>query len=228
MIELNAQLYHLCIRYNPLVKEGVLDLSGEHALVEGTCQLRLREVLKLLVDQEFDQVVRVFKNTSKDLAVEFMLREIWRLPRVERLLIVVIRQLVDEALVVLSGMVVPALHTLRTLALLALVYLVVEGVVDLLLPAMAPGAVGLQRTTFMILTDEGACLPVLAELSGVVIEQVGLAAEVMPVVGIDALSLVVGLDEWTPLGLEVVHEETGVACHLMDQPSLDVVVGVRE
>ena len=48
----------------------------------------------------------------------------------------------------------------------------------------------------------------------------------MPVVGIDALCLVVRLDEGAPLCLEVVHEKVGVSRHLMDEPCLDVIVGV--
>ena len=48
----------------------------------------------------------------------------------------------------------------------------------------------------------------------------------MPVVGIDALCLVVRLDEGAPLCLEVVHEKVGVSRHLMDEPCLNVIVGV--
>ena len=52
------------------------------------------------------------------------------------------------------------------------------------------------------------------------------AAEIVPVVGIDTLRLVVCLDEGAPLCLEVVHEKVGVSRHLMDQPRLNVIVGV--
>ena len=50
----------------------------------------------------------------------------------------------------------------------------------------------------------------------------------MPVVGIDTLRLVVCLDVGTPLGLEVVHEKIGVTRHLMNEPGLNVIVGVSE
>ena len=59
----------------------------------------------------------------------------------------------------------------------------------------------------MVLADERACLPILAEFPGIVIKQVGLASEVVPIVRVYALSLVVRLDERAPLSLEVVHEE---------------------
>ena len=128
---------HLRIWYNPSVKESILQFSGEHALVEHTRQLLLCEVLQLLVDQVLDQVVRVLQDACHDLVVEFWLREIGRLLSVECLLIVGIRQRVEIALITLSGMVVPALHPLGALAFLALVYLVVQGMVHLLFPAVA-------------------------------------------------------------------------------------------
>ena len=80
----------------------------------------------------------------------------------------------------------------------------------------------------MVLTDKGPSLPVLAEIPCVVVKEVRLATEVVPVMGIDALSLVVGLDVWTPLGLEVVHVECSITWHLMDESRLDVFVRVCE
>ena len=56
----------------------------------------------------------------------------------------------------------------------------------------------------------------------------GFTAEIMPVVGIDTLRLVVCLNERAPLSLEVVHEKVGVASHLMDEPCLNVIVGMSE
>lgn len=59
----------------------------------------------------------------------------------------------------------------------------------------------------MVLANERTCLPILAELPGVIIKQVRFAAEVVPIVRVYALSLVVRLDERTPFSLEVVHEK---------------------
>ena len=56
----------------------------------------------------------------------------------------------------------------------------------------------------------------------------GLAAEVLPVVGINTLSLVVVHVEGAPLGLEIELKELGVASHFVDQRRLDVAVRVRE
>ena len=97
----------------------------------------------MVVDQVLHEVVRVFQHACHDLVVEFMGRETWWLFRVERVLVVEVRHRVDEALVALSRVEVTALHSLSALALLALVHLVVQGMVHLLLPAVAPGAVGL-------------------------------------------------------------------------------------
>ena len=80
----------------------------------------------------------------------------------------------------------------------------------------------------MVLADEGACLPILAEIPRVIVKQVGLAAEIMPIMSIDTLSLVVGFDVGAPLSLEVVHIERVVALHLVDEACLDVLVGVCE
>lgn len=144
------------------------------------------------------------------------------------LLVEEIRHRVDKALVTLSLMIVPALHSLRTLALLAFVHLIVEWMVDLLFPSVTSGAVSLQRTSLVVLTDEATCLPILTEFSGIVIKQVGLATEVMPVVSIDTLSFVVGLDVWAPFCLKVVHEEVQITWHLMYQSCLDVIGRVSE
>ena len=50
----------------------------------------------------------------------------------------------------------------------------------------------------------------------------------MPIVGIDTLSLVMSLDEGTPLSFEVVHEKICVSCHFMDESRLDVIVGMSK
>ena len=80
----------------------------------------------------------------------------------------------------------------------------------------------------MVLTDEGTCLPVLAEVPRVIVEQVWLAAEIVPVMSVDTLGLVVRLDVGAPLSLKVVHIERRIALHFMDQARLDVFVGVSK
>ena len=50
----------------------------------------------------------------------------------------------------------------------------------------------------------------------------------MPVMGIDTLRLVVCLDKGAPLGLEVVHEKVAVTRHLMNEPCLNVIVGMSK
>jgi len=57
---------------------------------------------------------------------------------------------------------------------------------------------------------------------------VGLAAEVLPVVGIHAQSFVVLGVVGAPLGLKVEHVEFLISCHFVDEGSLDVLVGVSE
>ena len=102
-------------------------------------------------------------------------------------------------------------HGLGARALLTLVHLVVEWMVHLLLPAMTPCTIALQRTSFVVLTDEGTCLPVLTEVPCVIVEQVWLAAEIVPVVGVDTLGLVVRFDVGAPLSLKVVHIKRPIA-----------------
>ena len=97
--------------------------------------------MELLVDQVLNEVVRVLQDACHDLVVELLLRKIGRLLGVERLLVVGIRQRVGIALIALPWMVMPALHPLGALALLTLVHLVVQRVVHLLFPAVAPRTV---------------------------------------------------------------------------------------
>jgi len=61
----------------------------------------------------------------------------------------------------------------------------------------------------MVASDEGARLPVLAELN-IVLKKVGSPPEVLVVVSIKTLSLVVVMIEGTPLRLEVGDEELEV------------------
>ena len=61
----------------------------------------------------------------------------------------------------------------------------------------------------MVASDEGARLPVLAELN-IVLKKVGSPPEVLVVVSIKTLSLIVVMIEGTPLRLEVGDEELEV------------------
>ena len=134
---------HLGVRYNPSVEEGILDFDGKHALVEHIGELLLGEVLQLVIDEVLNEMVGVFQHAGHDLAVEFVRRKIWWLFCIESVLVVEIRHRVDEALVTLSRVEMTALHSLGALTFLTLVHLVVQGMVHLLFPAVAPGAVGL-------------------------------------------------------------------------------------
>ena len=135
-------------------------------------------------------------------------------------------------------MVVAALEVLLTLVqlLVGVLFLRVvaenglvdHGVENLLLPAVVLAAVALELAALLVLADEVAGLPRLAHLEGIVLEEVGLAAEALPVVRVDALRLVVLGVVGAPLRLEVEHVELLVARHLVDQRRLDVLVAVRE
>ena len=139
---------------------------------------------------------------------------------------------------VLTRVVVAALEVLLTLLqlLVGVLFLRVvaenglvdHGVENLLLPAVVLAAVALELAALLVLADEVAGLPRLAHLEGIVLEEVGLAAEVLPVVRVDALRLVVLGVVGAPLRLEVEHVELLVARHLVDQRRLDVLVAVRE
>eukprot|EP00353_Schmidingerella_taraikaensis_P010330 CAMPEP_0185585284 /NCGR_PEP_ID=MMETSP0434-20130131/37813_1 /TAXON_ID=626734 ORGANISM="Favella taraikaensis, Strain Fe Narragansett Bay" /NCGR_SAMPLE_ID=MMETSP0434 /ASSEMBLY_ACC=CAM_ASM_000379 /LENGTH=155 /DNA_ID=CAMNT_0028205527 /DNA_START=531 /DNA_END=995 /DNA_ORIENTATION=- len=116
----------------------------------------------------------------------------------------------DEPPIAHTAMVVAAGHVLATLNLIARLHLVQEGVVDLLLPAVTHTAECLERAPLVIVADKSAYFPVGANVGGVVVEEVGFAAEVLPVVRILALGFIVRLAlEGAPLRLKVVHIEVG-------------------
>lgn len=114
------------------------------------------------------------------------------------------------------------------LTVFAGVELVVLGVVLLLLPAVALQALVLVLTAILVLVDELPGAPVRALVSGVDVE-LGLAAEVLPVVREDALvSLVVVLVVGTPHCLEVEHVEIRVQVEAVNQLHRDLSLRVRE
>ena len=84
-----------------------------------------------------------------------------------------------------------------------------QGVVVLLLPAMTMNSVLHVVATFRIFGDVPGRPPIIA-LASVVLEQVRLPSEVLPVVGVHTISLVVILAERAPFGLEKEHIEIGI------------------
>jgi hypothetical protein len=98
----------------------------------------------------------------------------------------------------------------------------------LLFPSVTVDARGLEDAAFFIVADEGLSLPVLARRESIVFEYLRLSPEVLPVVGIVALSLIVLLVEGTPLSFEVEHVEVEVLVHEVNDPRLDVSLGVSK
>ena len=77
----------------------------------------------------------------------------------------------------------------------------------LLLPAMSILASCLVGAPLMILGDECPRLPVVTCLSALVVENIWLSSEILPVVSVDTLGLVMLLIEWAPFSLKVKHVE---------------------
>ena len=67
-------------------------------------------------------------------------------------------------------MIVAAGYFLSASEFLAGIYFEEDRVVDLLFPAMAESAVGLERAAFVVVSDEGACLPVGTKDSWIIVE----------------------------------------------------------
>lgn len=106
--------------------------------------------------------------------------------------------------------------------------LINHGMEDLLFPTVVLAAVGLKLAAFLILAYEISSLPLLTNFERVVLEEVGLSSEVLPVVSVHALSLVVFCVVGTPFGLEVEHVKFLVPGHLVDQRCLYVLITMRE
>jgi hypothetical protein len=96
----------------------------------------------------------------------------------------------------------------------------------LFLPAVVLIAIALQLAALFILSDEVARLPRLAHFEWIVLEQVGLAPKVLPIVCVYTLSLIMFSVVGTPLSLKVEHVEFLIASHLVDQRRLDILVAV--
>lgn len=98
----------------------------------------------------------------------------------------------------------------------------------LLFPTMTALTTGHVLAPIDIVCDEGAGLPVLAEAFDVVVEDVRVASEVLPVVIINTLRLVMVFVERTALRLEVEHIEVRIPLHLMNKAGLKLLGAVRE
>lgn len=122
----------------------------------------------------------------------------------------------------------------RTLVDLSALYLwtwsclIVERVVLLLLPTMRSETSGLQDAPFFVLTNEGARLPILTKFMSIVVKDVRLSSEVLPVVSVVALGLVVLLVERTPFSLEVELVIVSILLHSMNDASLQIRLRVSE
>lgn len=109
-------------------------------------------------------------------------------------------------------------------ALSARVDLVVQRVVFLLLPPVRVRTSIFVFASIRVDRDEVFALP-LGTLLLLVVVQVRLSSEVLPVVGIHTgISLVFGLIVGTPDGLEVEHVEVDISIHLVDHVHRELVL----
>ena len=96
----------------------------------------------------------------------------------------------------------------------------------MLFPAVAVTTVRHQVAPLCVLTNECTRLPVLAHLRAVIVEEVGFSPEVLPVVCIQAETLIVFFVQGAPLRLEVKHVKVLVFGQRVEQPRLQVLVRV--
>lgn len=68
----------------------------------------------------------------------------------------------------------------------------------------------------MVMSNKSACLPFFTQFIRTVVKKVRFPSEVLPVVRVNAQSLVVFLVEWAPLSLKVEHVELAVTGHFVD------------
>lgn len=103
-----------------------------------------------------------------------------------------------------------------------------HGMVLLFFPSMAAGAACLLGATFVVFSYECAWLPILTNLVRIVVVDVGLSSEVLPIVRIHALRLVVLLVEWAPLSLEIEHVKVCILGHFVDESRLQLFGTMRK
>lgn len=124
--------------------------------------------------------------------------------------------LIDRVPTVFLRMVIRTVEFLAFLMLFARIYFVVSGVVLLLFPAMALLASVLIWTTVRVGSYEVINVPITAQVSLVVVD-VGLPSQVLPIVRVYTALLVVVLAPRAPCSFEVEYVEVGVFwLHLME------------
>ena len=116
---------------------------------------------------------------------------------------------------------------------IAIVFMTFSGLINvrvvlLLLPPVVLCAGGLQRTSLLILANEGLWLPIFTGDKYVIVVKLGFAPEILPVVRVLALRFVVFSVEWAPLCFEIEHVEVHVLCHIVNDTRLDVFHGVSK
>jgi len=117
---------------------------------------------------------------------------------------------------------VRTVHVSTAFLFRALLQLIVKWVVIVFLPPVTILTRSLKHATFFVLANESACLPICTQHQCIIIEQIGLSPEVLPVVSVVTLGLIVLLVERAPLSLEVEHIEVGIFLHKVNDPCLNV------
>lgn len=117
--------------------------------------------------------------------------------------------MVDRVAPILLRVVVGAMELPALGVLLAWIDLVVPGMILLFLPTVTLGAPVLVSASVRVRPDEVVYLPVAAQIAIIVIDM-GLAAEVLPVMGVNAVLLVVVLAPWAPRSFEIEYVEIGI------------------
>jgi len=156
----------------------------------------------------------------------------WREQLPEGLFVIEGNLRVHKSPVLRVRVIVGALEAFEAFLLLTWLSLIEQGVKLLLLPSVTVRT-GLQPlAALFVARDKGSALPVFTKLD-FVLEEVGATAEILEIVGVDALGLVVIMVEGAPLCFEVklVKVEVllaGLREQVMDQAHLDVLDRVSE
>lgn len=98
----------------------------------------------------------------------------------------------------------------------------------MLFPSVTVLTTCLIRAALDVLGDECSRLPVGASLLALILEDVRLSSEILPIMSVNTLCLVMFFVEWAPLRLEIEHIEIGVLFHLMDQSRFEIFGAVSK
>ena len=112
-------------------------------------------------------------------------------------------------------------YMLHALLLLTGVDFIRQRVVVLFFPTMTKHAVLDVPTAFTVPSNVPSRLPVFA-LRVMIMIDLGLPPEILPVMGIHSVCLVMVLAKWSPFGFEIIHVEIEVSGVLMDQINFDL------